>query len=58
MTYISPTKEALDCKTNSPCQYNRKCIENSVEKMYTDVRVKDNQASYARFAVDQMIQHF
>ena len=28
-----------------------------MEKMHTDVRVKDNQASYARFAVDQMIQH-
>ena len=27
-----------------------------MEKMYTDVRVKDNQASYARFAVDQMKQ--
>ena len=29
-----------------------------MEKMHTDVRVKDNQASYARFAVDQMIHHF
>ena len=29
----------LDCKTNSPCQYHWKCLENSVENMHTDVRV-------------------
>ena len=31
------TKEALDCCRNSPCQCLRKCIENSMENMHTDV---------------------
>ena len=35
----SPTKEALDCETNSPCQNLRKCIKDSVENMHTDVRL-------------------
>ena len=35
----SPTKEAPDCQTNSPQQHLRKCIENSMENMHTDVRV-------------------
>ena len=34
-----PTKEALDCSTNSPCQHLRKCIENGMERMHTDARV-------------------
>ena len=33
------TLRGFDCLTNSPCQYQRKCIENSVENMGTDVRV-------------------
>ena len=33
------TLRGFDCLTNSPCQYHRKCIENSVENMGTDVRV-------------------
>ena len=33
------TKETLDCKTNSPCQYPRKCMENSMQNLDTDVRV-------------------
>ena len=33
-------KKALDCKTNSPCQNLRKCLENSIESMHTDVWVR------------------
>ena len=33
------TLRGFECLTNSPCQYQRKCIENSVENMGTDVRV-------------------
>lgn len=33
-------QEALDCKTNSPDRYYRKCIENSMEKIHTDIKVK------------------
>ena len=39
---MSPTKEALDCYTNSPCQHLSKCMENSLESMHTDVRLKVN----------------
>ena len=39
---MSPTEEALDCYTNSPCQHLRKCMENSMENMHTDVRLKVN----------------
>ena len=39
---ISPTEEALDCYTNSPCQHLSKCMENSLESMHTDVRLKVN----------------
>ena len=35
----SATQKALDCWSNSPCQHLRKCIENSLENMHTDVRV-------------------
>ena len=35
----SPTKEPLDCSTNSPCQLLKKCIKNSIENIHTDVRV-------------------
>ena len=35
----SPTKEAPDCQTNSPQLHLRKCIENSMENMHTDVWV-------------------
>ena len=34
-------KEALDYWTNSPRQHPRKCIENSMENMHSDVRVRD-----------------
>ena len=37
---MSLTKEALDCYTNSPCQHLSKCMENSLENMQTDVRLK------------------
>ena len=37
---MSPTEEALDCYTNSPCQHLSKCMENSMENMHTDVRLK------------------
>ena len=37
---MSLTKEALDCCTNSPCQHLSKCMENSLENMHTDVRLK------------------
>ena len=33
------TEEPLDCLTNSPCRHFRKCIENSMENMHTDVGV-------------------
>ena len=32
-------KEALDYETKSLCQHLRKCIENSMENMHTDVVV-------------------
>ena len=32
-------KEAFDCLINSPCQYQRKFIENIMENMGADVRV-------------------
>ena len=35
----SPTKEALDCLTNSPCQHLNKYTENSMENMHADLRV-------------------
>ena len=41
----SPTKEALDCSTNSPCQHLRKCIENGMERMHTDARVQRIKAT-------------
>ena len=31
--------DALDCSTNSPFQNNKKCIENSMENMHSDVGV-------------------
>ena len=33
-------KKALDCSTNSPYLHFRRCIENSIENVFTDVRVK------------------
>ena len=33
------TEEALDFCVNSPCQYHRRYIENSMENKHTDVRV-------------------
>ena len=35
----SPTKHTCDYYTKSPCKHLRKCIENSMENMHTDVRV-------------------
>ena len=35
----SPTKEALDCWSNSPCKHCKKCMENSMKNMHSDVRV-------------------
>ena len=37
---MSPIREALDHETNSPQQLLRECIGNSMENMYSDVRVK------------------
>ena len=34
------TYRSFDCQTNSPCQYERKCIEKSMENMDVDVRVR------------------
>ena len=31
--------KSYDCKTNSPCQYQRKCIAKSVENMDAGVKV-------------------
>ena len=36
---MTPTKETLDCRTNSPCPHLSKCTDNSMENMNTDVRV-------------------
>ena len=36
----SPTKEAPDCYTNSPCWYIKKCIKNIMENIPTDVVVR------------------
>ena len=30
---------SFDCSMNSPCCYQRKCVEKSMENLYTDVRV-------------------
>ena len=35
----SPSKESLDCQTNSPCQYIGKCIKNSIENIHSEARV-------------------
>ena len=32
-------EEALDFERNSPCQHLGKCIENSMENLYTDAGV-------------------
>ena len=32
-------QEALNCETNSPCQFTGKCVENSLENMHSDVRM-------------------
>ena len=37
---MSPIREALDCETNSPHQHLREYLGNSMENMYSDVRVK------------------
>ena len=40
-------EKALACGENSPCQLIRKCIENSMENMHTDVKVyRVNRASF------------
>ena len=36
---LSPTKEALDCQTNSPCPHLKKCMWNSMENMQIDGKV-------------------
>ena len=57
---ISPY-EALDCQTNSLCQYRKKCIENSMENIDTDVRedlhtrkddTDENGGSRVHFIID------
>ena len=35
----------IDTWTNSPCEYLRKCIENSMEKLHTDVTVQKVKAT-------------
>ena len=39
-----PTREALDYEANSPHQYLRECIGNSMKNMHTDVRVGRDKA--------------
>ena len=34
------TQEGLDSGINSPCKYLKKCIENSMEKLHTDITVQ------------------
>ena len=54
-------KKALDCKTNSPCQNLRKCLENSIESMHTDVwvrRVKsENPASHHSIPIPTLVHN-
>ena len=40
MKQIFRKKETLENLKNSPCQHLRKCVENSMENIHTDVRVK------------------
>ena len=39
MIIMHAVEEALDCERNSPCQHLGKCIENSMENLYTDAGV-------------------
>ena len=54
-------KKALDCKTNSPCQNLRKCIEKSIESMHTEVRVKrvksENPASHHSIPIPTLVHN-
>ena len=36
----SPNKESFDCSINSPYQHLRKCVNNSIENIHTDVANK------------------
>ena len=36
-------KEALDREKNYPCQHLRKCLENSMENIHSDVTVKGSR---------------
>ena len=53
----SPTKETLDCYTNSPCKYLKKWIENIIENMHTDVTVESVKQGneFKEFKADVMI---
>ena len=39
MIIMHAVEEALDCERNSLCQHLGKCIENSMENLYTDAGV-------------------
>ena len=51
----SPTKEALDCRTNSPYEHLKKCIENGVENIYTDFRLLRVNTSELFYMVSKVI---
>ena len=53
-------KEALDYKTNSPCQQLRKCIKNRIENIHADVRVfKVRQGMYSlSFFLEYPLPHY
>ena len=43
-----PSKELLDCLSNSPLMHHRNCIENSFENMGTHVRLQEVNGLTAR----------
>ena len=40
------------CETKSPCKLLRKCIENSMENMHTDLRVKKAKHKENKVSID------
>ena len=57
-----PTREALDYEANSPHQYLRECIGNSMMNLHTDVRVGRDKAlkftSFYPFTVEEYAPNF
>ena len=45
------TQRSFHCETNSPCQYQRKCLKKSMENVDTDVRVSRVKCSLLRLTL-------